>query len=74
MGESSPKFRKPDTGIIELFRDDFQDPENALMVGDMVTDWECAKKAGIPFIPAETWRMIDGNWLNNLSAIHLPRS
>lgn len=51
-------FRKPNVGMVDFFRHGYVmgydfDNRNALMVGDMETDQECAKNAGIKYIDVE---------------------
>lgn len=43
--------RKPETGMIKKFRDLFpRSVEKELLIGDQITDEECAKRLQIPFI------------------------
>lgn len=51
-------FRKPNVGMVDFFRHGYVmgydfDNRNALMIGDMETDQECAKNAGIKYIDVE---------------------
>lgn len=51
-------FRKPNIGMVQFFRHGYYegydfDNRNALMIGDMETDLQCAKNAGIKYIDVE---------------------
>lgn len=64
--------RKPNIGLIEQFHMDYPDVNgNELMVGDQLSDLECASKAGIEFVLRkrcynksvnETGSFIDNLW------------
>lgn len=51
-------FRKPQVGMVDFFRHGYYagydfDNRNALMIGDMETDLQCAKNAGIKYCDVE---------------------
>jgi len=64
--DSSESFRKPGIGMISLARQNHSLPVSQLgsfapfrdswMVGDRPEDEQCAKAAGIDFMPADIWR------------------
>lgn len=48
-------FRKPETGMIDYFRQNYGTITQSLIVGDMKSDKLCALKANIPFMWASEW-------------------
>ena len=69
-------FRKPNIGMVEHFQYiyDFS-PNEALMIGDMETDQECAKNAGISYLDVEEFIRLNkevSDNVNKLRAISTP--
>lgn len=55
--ESGWTYRKPDAGMIHLAaNENFVDLKESWMIGDRKEDGECAVKARLNFMWAETWR------------------
>ena len=57
-------YRKPNIGMVEHFQYDYFhghdfSPSEALMIGDMETDKECAEKAGIKYLDVEEFIQIN---------------
>jgi len=54
------KCRKPQTGLIEKFRELFPyNHQKELYIGDQISDQECAERLGLPFI------MVDSSFSKN---------
>lgn len=63
-------FRKPNVGMVDYFRNDWTqrynfNNEDALMIGDMETDQECAKNAGIKYLDVEEFIRLNKNGETN---------
>ncbi|MBO3463670.1 HAD-IIIA family hydrolase [Aetokthonos hydrillicola Thurmond2011] len=54
--EELGSFRKPGAGMVNMAIK-YLSPDECLMVGDRPEDEQCAKSAGIRFIPAVEWRV-----------------
>lgn len=67
-------FRKPNVGMIDYFRNDWTqrynfNNEDALMIGDMETDQECAKNAGISYLDVEEFIRLNKEVSDNVDKL-----